>query len=190
MSGPPIRANAPVKHRTPEPGYPPASGCRERRENEYGRGHAARRLTSDPCRRIPSQRRCRAHWNPAGEGPCVVRVKDGEIDDISAAVPTMRDLGEADDRWRSAVREGRRVGTPRRFSEYAARPAKGGSPGDRAELFRRSRRRASPSSFRSRTRHGSRRGRGVSAEPPREIRDHRGDRESGRLRAGEALRRF
>ncbi len=42
------------------------------------------------------------HWSggsgvPAVGGPCVVRVSDGEVRDITAAAPTMRDLCEADD---------------------------------------------------------------------------------------------
>jgi fumarylacetoacetate (FAA) hydrolase family protein len=36
-------------------------------------------------------------WSPAVGGPCVVRVSDGEVRDITAAAPTMRDLCEADD---------------------------------------------------------------------------------------------
>jgi fumarylacetoacetate (FAA) hydrolase family protein len=36
-------------------------------------------------------------WNPAVEGPCVVRRDGGQLIDITAAFPTMRDLCEADD---------------------------------------------------------------------------------------------
>jgi fumarylacetoacetate (FAA) hydrolase family protein len=36
-------------------------------------------------------------WNPAVEGPCIVRRDGGELIDITMAFPTMRDLCEADD---------------------------------------------------------------------------------------------
>ena len=36
-------------------------------------------------------------WDPEAGGPCVVAIRDGEAVDITVAVPTMRDLCEADD---------------------------------------------------------------------------------------------
>jgi fumarylacetoacetate (FAA) hydrolase family protein len=36
-------------------------------------------------------------WNPAADGPCIVRVDGGALTDITAAFPTMRDLCEAPD---------------------------------------------------------------------------------------------
>ncbi len=35
-------------------------------------------------------------WNPAAGGPCVVRIADGAVEDITSAAPTMRDLCEAE----------------------------------------------------------------------------------------------
>jgi fumarylacetoacetate (FAA) hydrolase family protein len=50
-------------------------------------------------------------WDPAEGGPCVVRVSDGEIEDITATAPTTRDLCEADDPAAVArAAKGRRVG--------------------------------------------------------------------------------
>jgi fumarylacetoacetate (FAA) hydrolase family protein len=51
-------------------------------------------------------------WNPAVGGPCVVRIADGAVDDITSAAPTMRDLCEAEnpaELSRSAV--GQKIGT-------------------------------------------------------------------------------
>ena len=51
-------------------------------------------------------------WDPAVEGPCVVRVEGGDLVDITAAAPTMRDLCEAADPVAFArAAKGRRVGT-------------------------------------------------------------------------------
>src|SRR5271165_4545100 len=50
-------------------------------------------------------------WRPDVGGPSVVAVRDGDLLDISASFPTMRDLGEADapaERLRTA--NGERIG--------------------------------------------------------------------------------
>lgn len=47
-------------------------------------------------------------WNPAADGPCVVRRDGGDLVDITAAFPTMRDLCETEDPASAALAAGGR----------------------------------------------------------------------------------
>lgn len=51
-------------------------------------------------------------WDPQVDGPCVAVLRDGEVMDISATAPTMRDLCEAEDpAARARAADGRPLGT-------------------------------------------------------------------------------
>ena len=51
-------------------------------------------------------------WNPAQDGPCIVRLEDDRLIDITAIFPTMRDLCEMPDPAAAAMAaEGKNIGT-------------------------------------------------------------------------------